>query len=230
MDILDYHRLKIFKVVADVKSFSKAGELLFLTQPTITHQIKKIENYLGVILFERSKNGIKLTSAGELFYKHVSKILEDYSELEKEISQFKQDFHKNIILGASTTIGEYLIPALIREFYKKNPNIKINLFIGNSKEVEEGVSSKSFYIGLVEDEVNKEKYERIEFFKDEIILIASSDNPIPEEIDISDLINHRFVFREEGSGTRNILERNLHKYNIKLKAVMEIKSSRAIKQ
>jgi len=228
MDVLDYHKLRIFKVVADVKSFSKAAELLFLTQPTITHQIKKLENYLGVILFERSKNGIKLTPAGELFYKHVTKILEDYSELEEEISKIKRDFHKKIILGASTTIGEYLIPSLIREFYKKNKNVKINLFIGNSKEVEEGVFSKSFYIGLVEDEVSKDKYERIEFFNDEIILIASNNMKIPKEISVFELKKYKFVFREEGSGTRNIIEKYLKKYNLKIDPIMEIKSSRAI--
>jgi len=228
MDNLDYHKLKIFKVVADVKSFSKAADLLFLTQPTITHQIKKLENYLGVILFERSKSGIKLTPAGELFYKHVSKILEDYSKLEEEISKIKKDIHRKLILGASTTIGEYLIPSLIGEFYKKNKNIKINLFIGNSKEVEEGVFSKSFYIGLVEDEVNKDKYERIEFFNDEIILIASNNLDLPEEISVFDLKNFNFVFREEGSGTRNIIEKYLKKYDLKIDPIMEIKSSRAI--
>jgi DNA-binding transcriptional LysR family regulator len=228
MDILDYHRLKIFKVVADVKSFSRAGELLFLSQPTITHQIRKLENNLGVILFERSKNGIKLTPAGELFYQHVSKILEDYAKLEDELSKFKRDFYKNLIIGASSTIGEYLIPPFIREFYKKNPEIKINLFIGNSKEVEEGISSKSFYIGLVEDEVSKEKYQKVKFFRDEIILIASKDMKIEDEIGIEDLKNYNFVFREEGSGTRNILEKHLKKFNLDIIPVMEIKSSRAI--
>ena len=228
MDILDYHRLKIFKVVADVKSFSRAGELLFLSQPTITHQIRKLENNLGVILFERSKNGIKLTPAGELFYQHVSKILEDYAKLEDELSKFKRDFYKNLIIGASSTIGEYLIPPFIREFYKKNPEIKINLFIGNSKEVEEGISSKSFYIGLVEDEVSKEKYQKVKFFRDEIILIVSKDMKIEDEIGIEDLKNYNFVFREEGSGTRNILEKHLKKFNLDITPVMEIKSSRAI--
>jgi DNA-binding transcriptional LysR family regulator len=228
MEILDYHKLKIFKVVADVKSFSKAGELLFLSQPTITHQIKKLENYLGVILFERSKNGIKLTPAGELFYKHVSKILEEYAELEEEISKFKKDFHKNIILGASTTIGEYLIPDFLREFYKNNKNIKISLFIGNSKEVEEGISSKSFYIGLIEDEIKSDKYEKVEFFKDEIILIASKNLDIPNIISVDDFSKYQFVFREEGSGTRNIIEKYLKKFNQSIKPSMEIKSSRAI--
>jgi len=228
MDILDYHRLKIFKVVADVKSFSRAGELLFLSQPTITHQIRKLENSLGVILFERSKNGIKLTSAGELFYQHVSKILEDYTRLEEDLSKFKKDFYKNLVLGASTTIGEYLIPPFIRSFYESNPEIKINLFIGNSKEVEEGISSKSFYIGLVEDEISEEKYNKVEFFKDEIILIASKNMDIEGEISVNNLGDFKFVFREEGSGTRNILEKYLKQFGLKINPVMEIKSNRAI--
>ncbi|RUM60675.1 MAG: LysR family transcriptional regulator [Persephonella sp.] len=228
MEVLDYHKLKIFKVVADVKSFSKASELLFLTQPTITQQIKKIENYLGITLFKRDKSGVYLTKEGERFYKYVEKILEDYQILEKEIISLKQKKNQTLFIGASSTIGEYLLPPILAKFLKGKDYIKTNLFIGNSKEVEEGVLSKTFYIGLIEDDINSSKFDRYKFFEDEIVLIASSKNPIPEEIEIKELEKHKIIFREKGSGTRNIVQKFLKIKNININPVMEIGSSKAI--
>ena len=228
MEVLDYHKLKIFKTVADTKSFSKAAELLFLSQPTVTLQIKKIENYLGITLFRRDKKGVILTKEGEIFYKYISKILEDYDLLEEGLSDLKENLQRSLRIGASTTIGDFLLPDILPSFLKDKSDIKVSLFVGNSKEIEEGILSKTFYIGLLEDEVHSNKYEIIEFFNDEIILIASQNTDIPDEIDIKDLKKYKFIFRETGSGTRNIVEKTLEKKGIKIKPDMEISSSKAI--
>ncbi len=228
MEVLDYHKLKIFKTVADTKSFSKAAELLFLSQPTVTLQIKKIENYLGITLFRRDKKGVFLTAEGKIFYEYASKILDDYNLMEEGLSNLKENLQKSLRIGASTTIGDFLIPDILPQFLRGKENIKVNLFVGNSKEIEEGVLSKIFYVGLIEDEVHSNKYEQFEFFSDEIILIASKMSEIPEEIDVKELNKYRFVFREQGSGTRNIVEKRLEKENVKIKPDIEISSSKAI--
>ncbi len=228
MEVLDYHKLKIFKVVADVKSFSKASELLFLTQPTITQQIKKIENYLGITLFKRDKKGVYLTREGKEFYKYVEKILEDYRLLEDKITDLKLRKSSSLFLGASSTIGEYLLPTLLTDFFNSKGYVKINLFIGNSKEVEEGILSKTFYIGLVEDEITSSKFVKYKFYEDEIVLIASSKNKIENEIDLSDISKFEIIFREKGSGTRNTVHKFLKKKNINISPIMEVGSSKAI--
>ena len=228
MEVLDYHKLKIFKTVADTRSFSKAAELLFLSQPTVTLQIKKIENYLGITLFKREKKGVTLTEEGKLLYRYASKILDDYSLLEEGLSNLRENLQKSLRIGASTTIGDFLLPDILPDFIKNKGDIKVNLFVGNSKEIEEGILSKTFYIGLIEDEVHSNKYEQFEFFSDEIILIASKNMDIPEVIKPEDLKNYRFVFREQGSGTRNIVEKKLEKKGVKIKADIEISSSKAI--
>ncbi|NPA13441.1 MAG: LysR family transcriptional regulator [Aquificae bacterium] len=228
MEILDYHRLKIFKTVADTKSFSKAAELLFLSQPTITLQIKKIENYLGITLFRRDKKGVFLTPEGEIFYRYASRILEDYNLMEEGLSNLKENLQKSLRIGASTTIGDFLLPEILADFIKGKEDIKVNLFVGNSKEIEEGIQSKIFYIGLIEDEVFSNKYEKVEFFHDEIILIASKDMYIPDEIEAEELAKYRFIFREQGSGTRNIVEKKLETKGVRLKPDVEISSSKAI--
>ncbi len=228
MEVLDYHKLKIFKTVADTRSFSKAAELLFLSQPTVTLQIKKIENYLGITLFKREKKGVILTEEGKLLYQYASKILDDYSLLEEGLSNLRENLQKSLRIGASTTIGDFLLPDILPDFIKNKGDIKVNLFVGNSKEIEEGILSKTFYIGLIEDEVHSNKYEQFEFFSDEIILIASKNMDIPEVVKPEDLKNYRFVFREQGSGTRNIVEKKLEKKGVKIKADIEISSSKAI--
>jgi DNA-binding transcriptional LysR family regulator len=228
MEVLDYHKLKIFKTVADTKSFSKAAELLFLSQPTVTLQIKKIENYLGITLFRRDKKGVILTEEGKILYEYASKILDDYNLLEEGLSNLKENLQRSLRIGASTTIGDFLLPDILPSFLGKKEDIKVNLFVGNSKEIEEGILSKTFYIGLIEDEVHSNKYEQFEFFSDEIILIASKDTDIPDVVAPKDLQNYRFVFREQGSGTRNIVEKKLEKEGVKIKADIEISSSKAI--
>ena len=228
MEVLDYHKLKIFKTVADTRSFSKAAELLFLSQPTVTLQIKKIENYLGITLFKREKKGVVLTEEGKILYQYASKILEDYNFLEEGLSNLKDNLQKSLRIGASTTIGDFLLPDLLPEFIKSKKDIKVNLFVGNSKEIEEGILSKIFYVGLIEDEVHSNKYEQFEFFNDEIILIASKNSPVSELIEPKDLRKFRFIFREQGSGTRNIVEKRLEKEGVRIKPEIEISSSKAI--
>ncbi|WP_456464519.1 LysR substrate-binding domain-containing protein [Persephonella sp.] len=228
MEVLDYHKLKIFKTVADTRSFSKAAELLFLSQPTVTLQIKKIENYLGITLFKREKKGVVLTEEGKLLYQYASKILDDYSLLEEGLSNLRENLQRNLRIGASTTIGDFLLPDILPDFIKNKGDIKVNLFVGNSKEIEEGILSKTFYIGLIEDEVHSNKYEKFEFFSDEIILIASKNTNIPDVIEPENLKKYKFVFREQGSGTRNIIEKKLEKKGVRIKADIEISSSKAI--
>ncbi len=229
MEVLDYHKLKIFKTVADTGSFSKAAELLFLSQPTVTLQIKKIENYLGVVLFKRDRKKVVLTEEGKILYQYASKIIEDYILLEEKLSNVKKGLQKRIVVGASTTIGEFLLPEKISSFLQEN-DVLFNLFIGNSKEIEEGILSKSFYIGLIEDEITSSKFEKIPFYSDEIVLIASKKSSIPESISLSDLKKYRFIFREKGSGTRNIVEKHLREKGISITPHLEISSSKAIAQ
>ncbi|WP_457621769.1 LysR substrate-binding domain-containing protein [Persephonella sp.] len=228
MEVLDYHKLKIFKTVADTGSFSKAAQLLFLSQPTVTLQIKKIENYLGITLFKRDKKGVSLTEEGKTLYFYASKIIEDYLLMEEDLSQMKVNFKKNLVLGASTTVGEFFLPEVISDYLKKLPDVKIHLFIGNSKEIEEGILSRSFYIGVIEDEVSSNKLEVVGFFEDEIILVGANIDKIPDSVNIDDLEDFRFIFREKGSGTRNVVEKVLKKSGIEIKPFMEVGSSKAI--
>jgi len=224
MEVLDYHKLRIFKAVADLKSFSKAAQMLFLSQPTVTLQIKKIENYLGMTLFRRHKSNLELTEEGKVLYQFTSKIIEDYMNMEENLKNVRKT--SVLYIGCSSTIGDYLLPKIIIKFISENPEVSIKIFIGNSKEVEDGVLSKIFNIGLVEDNIISNKLDISEFYEDEIILIASKNNSISEYLKTqNELKNYKFIFRELGSGTRNIVEQSL---KIKISPSMEVSSSKAI--
>jgi len=224
MEVLDYHKLRIFKAVADLKSFSKAAQMLFLSQPTVTLQIKKIENYLGMTLFRRHKSNLELTEEGKVLYQFASKIIEDYMNMEENLKNVRKT--SVLYIGCSSTIGDYLLPKVITKFLSENPEVSIKIFIGNSKEVEDGVLSKIFNIGLVEDNIVSNKLDVSEFYEDEIILIASKNNSISEYLKTqNELKNYKFIFRELGSGTRNIVEQSL---KIKISPSMEVSSSKAI--
>jgi len=224
MEVLDYHKLRIFKAVADLKSFSKAAQMLFLSQPTVTLQIKKIENYLGMTLFRRHKSNLELTEEGKILYQFASKIIEDYMNMEENLKNVRKT--SILYIGCSSTIGDYLLPKIITKFISENPEVNIKIFIGNSKEVEDGVLSKIFNIGLVEDNIISNKLDVYEFYEDEIILIASKNNSISEYLKTqNELKNYKFIFREFGSGTRNIVEQSL---KIKISPSMEVSSSKAI--
>jgi DNA-binding transcriptional LysR family regulator len=224
MEVLDYHKLRIFKAVTDLKSFSKAAQMLFLSKPTVTLQIRKIENYLGMTLFRRHKSNLELTEEGKVLYQFASKIIEDYINMEENLKNVRKT--SVLYIGCSSTIGDYLLPKIITKFLSENPEVSIKIFIGNSKEVEDGVLSKIFNIGLVEDNIISNKLDISEFYEDEIILIASKNNSISEYLKTqSELKNYKFIFREFGSGTRNIVEQSL---KIKISPSMEVSSSKAI--
>jgi len=224
MEVLDYHKLRIFKAVADLKSFSKAAQMLFLSQPTVTLQIKKIENYLGMTLFRRHKSKLELTEEGKVLYQFANKIIEDYMNMEENLKNVRKT--SVLYIGCSSTIGDYLLPKIITKFLSENSEVSIKIFIGNSKEVEDGVLSKIFNIGLVEDNIISNKLDISEFYEDEIILVASKNNSISEYLKTqNELKNYKFIFRELGSGTRNIVEQSL---KIKISPSMEVSSSKAI--
>lgn len=225
MEVLDYHKLRIFKTVADLKSISKAAHILFISQPTVTLQIKKIENYLGTTLFRRGKNNLELTEEGKLLYRYAEKILNQYTELEEELKDVKREKFSILNIATSSTIGDFLLPKIVPKFLRENSNIKLNLFVGNSKEVEEAVLSKVFNLGLIEDKIESNKLSVKKFFEDEIVGIASINSSIPKEISLQDLKKYKLITREQGSGTRNVVEKSLGR---KLEPVMEVSSSKAI--
>ncbi|MBI5025282.1 MAG: LysR family transcriptional regulator [Nitrospirae bacterium] len=231
---MDDHKLRVFCTVAETKSFSKASEIIHLTQPAVSLQIQALEELYGIKLFDRSSSAVSLTRPGEILYKYAKEILSLYSSAEKEISEITGLVKGSVTIGASSTIGNYLLPGVIADFRKKYPKVKVHLFIGNTKRIVELLSSGNIDVGLVEGDVNRQKIIVERLLLDELILIVPHTHPWAKHanISISELPKEAFIFREEGSGTRQVVEKYLAKYDIlpqNLKISLILGSTEAIK-
>ncbi|MBF0327908.1 MAG: LysR family transcriptional regulator [Nitrospirae bacterium] len=213
---LEDHKLKVFCTVAETKSFSKTSEIIHLTQPAVSLQIQALEELYETKLFDRSSSTINLTAAGEILYKYSKDILALYTELGKEIGKITGLIKGSITIGASTTIGNYILPSLILDFKKNHPKIKINVFIKNTQKILELMNSGIIDMGLVEGEISRQKIKSEPFITDELALIVPTAHPWAKKklISVLDLIKEPFIIREEGSGTRQMIEKYLAGHGI----------------
>lgn len=233
--VMEDHKLKVFCTVADTKSFSKASEIIHLTQPAVSLQIQALEELYETKLFDRSSSTVSLTPAGEILYKYAKEILALYSAAQKNIWELTGLAKGSISVGASTTIGNHLLPAVIADFRRTHPKIKIHLSVGNTKRIVEFLNSGNIDIGLVEGDVARQKLIVEKLISDELVVIVPPLHPWAKkkEISIYDATKEPFVLREEGSGTRQILEKYLNKHGISthdMKASMMLGSTEAIKE
>ena len=231
---MDDHKLKVFCTVAETKSFSKASEIIRLTQPAVSLQIQALEEIYGTKLFNRSGCIITLTPAGEVLYKYAKEINTLYTAAEKELGAFTGQVKGVVTIGASSTIGNYVLPAVIAEFRKKYPKVAVHLLTANTKTIVDYLNAGGIDIALVEGEVKKQKLIVEKLIPDEMVLIMHPLHPWARKSNVSifDVAKEPFIFREEGSGTRQMIEKYLIKHGISpqsIKIVFIMGSTESIK-
>jgi DNA-binding transcriptional LysR family regulator len=232
---MEDHKLKVFCTVAETKSFSKASEIIHLTQPAVSLQIQALEEVYETKLFDRTSSTVVLTPAGEILYKYAKEILSLFAAVEKDIGEITGLVKGSISIGASTTIGNYVLPSVISDFKRKSPKIKIHLLVGNTKRIVEFLNAGNIDLGIVEGEVTKYKIKTEKLIADELTLIVPANHPWAKkkEISLLDILKEPFIFREEGSGTRQVIEKYLSKRGIspqKMKITTILGSTEAIKE
>jgi DNA-binding transcriptional LysR family regulator len=227
-------RLKVFFTVANRLSFTKAATELFITQPAISKHIQELEEQHKIKLFDRNGSKISLTKAGELLLKHTKNIFEIYREIDFDLSALINQLQGTLRLGASTTISQYIIPPLLARFHQKLQDIKVTLLNGNTEQIESALLNKEIEIGIVEGQSKNQAIKYTKFLKDELVLVCNSKNPLvnKEEITKEDLKTMRFLMREQGSGTLEVIEYALKPFEIKLSQLtieMQLGSTESIK-
>jgi len=227
-------RLKVFFTVANRLSFTKAAKELFITQPAISKHIQELEEQYKIKFFERNGSKISLTNAGELLLKHTKNIFEVYREIDFDMSALINQQRGLLRLGASTTISQYIIPPLLARFHQKLQEIKVNLLNGNTEQIEKALLNKEIEIGIVEGQSKNQSIKYTEFLKDELVLVCNSKNPLinKESVNQEDLKSMRFVMREQGSGTLEVIEYALKPFEINLSQLtieMQLGSTESIK-
>lgn len=227
-------RLKVFQSVAKNLSFTKASQELFISQPAITKHIQELEASYNTRLFDRQGNRISLTEAGKLLLEHSERILDDYKRLEYEMHLTQGSYRGELRLGASTTISQYVLPPLLASFIRKFPQIKLSVFSGNSREIENVLENHRSDLGMVEGTSRIPGLKYTTFLKDELVAIVSTNCKlnIHEEITPEQLTSIPLVLREQGSGTLEVFERALQKHHIRmssLQVLMYLGSTESIK-
>ena len=227
-------RLKVFQSVAKNLSFTKASQELFISQPAITKHVQELETAYQTRLFDRQGSKISLTESGKLLLEHCERILEDYKRLEYEMHLLHNEYTGELKLGASTTIAQYVLPAMLGGFIGKFPEVSLSLMNGNSREIEVALQEHRIDLGLVEGVFRLPNLKYTTFLEDELVAVIRTNSKLPvgEEITPEELLDLPLVLRERGSGTLDVFERALQQHNIKLsslKVLMYLGSTESIK-
>ena len=195
-------RLKVFRAVAERLSFTRAADELFVTQPAVTKHINELEKQLGVPLFVRRRNAVALTPQGELLLGYVRRLLALYAELNDAFAGDGETFGGELAVGASTTISQYVLPAILSRFKKRYPEVRLTLCNGNTELIERMVADEKLDFGVIEGNAGNPQLHYETFMEDELVLVTASSNRSlrQEEIAAADLKKLPLVIRERDRG------------------------------
>lgn len=211
---MDFKQIEAFINVAKYKSFSKAANSSFLSQPAISSHIASLEKELRVQLFDRTSKEVLLTPAGESFLKYAIDILNTRDKAIFNLANFNETISGKLRLAASTTPCNTIVPSLIKEFYTLYPDVSFDVTEQSSGSIIENIIKFDCEIGLVGELVNDEKIKSYNLIDDDLVVISPPDFHIPEFISIESLFKYKFILREQGSATRKTFEDALRKQNI----------------
>jgi len=204
----DLRQLEIFRNVVELKSFSKAADVVFLAQASVSERIATLESMVGTRLLDRLGRQVVPTRAGELLYKHAVLLLEMRKTASLEMQDFLGMKRGEVHIGGSTIPGEYILPKVIGRFREKYPLVSISLTIANTREIEGRVLDGNLELGVVGSKSSNRSLIQHELWKDELVLAVPAKHRLAEkdEILLKDIYKEPFILREAGSGTLKIME------------------------
>ncbi|TMF38883.1 MAG: LysR family transcriptional regulator [Chloroflexi bacterium] len=224
-------QLRTFKTVADLNSFSLAAQRLKLSQPSISYQVKELEETLGLPLLDRLGKRVQLTEAGTLLYGYARRMLDVLDEATVAIEEIRGIKRGSLRVGASTTVGIYLLPAALGAFKKLHPGLVISLEIGTRTRVQEQVLRNELDLAVVGPASKDPELAIIPFLSDELVVVAPAGHPLASSrsLGLKELADQPFIMREVASGSRLSFEKAARKAGARLKVAMELGSNGAIK-
>ncbi|NYE57689.1 LysR family transcriptional regulator [Carboxydothermus ferrireducens] len=231
---MNLYQFELFCQIAKVRSFTKAAKLMHLTQPAISAQVQAMENFYGTKLFERSATGVKLTPAGELVYKYAQHFLAEHEKLEREIDNLLGTNAQTIVIGASSTIGNFALPCNVWSFKEKYPEANIRIEVDNSKKVIDMVMEDKVDFGLAEGpEFTHPDLEVKKVGESQVVIITSPELPLARQdsITVEELKKLPLIMREPGSSVREVFFDAIKKAGVpakELNIVLELGSFQGV--
>jgi len=238
---MDIRRLEAFRKVYELGSFSKAGQGLFLSQPTISAHVLSLEQELGTQLFDRLGRTIMPTQAGEILYRHVLQVFAALETARAEVELLQQKVAGELLIGGSTIPATYILPQRLAEFSRRYPDVRLRLTVGDSQDIISAVASGELALGVVGLSVNDQELLFSQLLEDQLAVLCSRKLPgidaLCEQgapvIPVENLRQWPWVMREHGSGTRKAFELALGSSGLDIRAlntVIEARSHEAVVQ
>lgn len=223
-------RMNTFIAVCEHMNLTRAAEQLNITQPAVTQHIHYLEDYYGIKLIAYEGKKLYLTEAGMVLYRTAVTLKHDESYLKEQIRNLNK---KRLILGATLTIGEFVMADHIKAIINTYPDIELRMIIGNTSELLEKLYQSEIDFAIVEGNFTKRDYDYLVYSQERYIPVCHKDYSFHSKpVKLSDLLSERIIIREKGSGTREILEKSLEARNLNLgdfRHVIEIGGMNAIK-
>lgn len=227
-------RLQVFHAVAKHLSFTKAADALFMTQPAVTAQIRQLEEMYNTRLFDRVQGRISLTAEGGVALEYAERILAQSAELDMRLRESSGLIAGLLLVGASTTIADFLLPPVFGEFKGRHPSVTPRLFVANSETVQDRVAERTLDLGFIEGDSHLPTLASDVCCEDELRVVCAPSHPLARRRALApgDLVAHAYISREPGSGTREVVDHYLRKAGVgadALQIAMEVGSPEAIK-
>jgi DNA-binding transcriptional LysR family regulator len=225
--------LEIFETVAESGSISLASQKLHISQPAVTSQIKQLEARLGVTLFDRLPRGVRLTDAGGMLREYTRRIFALSREAQQRVQDLKELRMGSVLIGASSTIGNYFLPDHIADFHRRHPNIHIELRVANTHAIVDDLLGDRITLGFVEGSFESDELEASRFMEDAIIPVADATHPsaLRRERQVPSALAHEtLIVREPGSGTREYVDRLIHEQGLRFAGEISLGSTELVKR
>lgn len=229
---MNFNHLRIFWSVAKNSSYSRAAEELYVGQSNVSIQVKKLEEELGIDLFEQLGKKIYLTNAGEELFSYANKIFSLAEEANSAIQQLKGLHSGRLVIGASTTPGIYLLPSVVSSFQMNYPDLDIVLEISNTHKVQEQLLANQLDLGIVGQELVNDQLCIELLHEDELVVIVAPNHPLAKKscVPLAQILGEHLILREQGSSTRKVVEEKARSLGFDFKSSMQLSGVEAIKR
>jgi DNA-binding transcriptional LysR family regulator len=228
---MNRNHLAIFQAVAEKGSFSRAAEALEISQPAVSRQVAELESKLGLRLLDRLPRGTCLTQAGVLLSQYVAQIQALEKNAAAAMAEMRGLSSGRITIGASTTIGAYLLPPLVAEFSRRNPRIEVQIRIDNTQVIQQALLAGDLHIAFTEGFAEDPHLRATVFYTDELVAIVPPGHALLKlpHVNLKQFLAEPLILREPGSGTRAVIESYMSRAGVVLKPKLELTSTEAIK-
>jgi DNA-binding transcriptional LysR family regulator len=223
-------KFKTLVAVVQLRSFSRAAGILNLSQPAVSKQIASLQSQYGMQLFQQPVRQCVLTPAGEVLFRHALSVLEAYRNLQEAMGAIEHATPRTLMVGASTVPGQYILPLLVGPFMSRHPNVLVNITIHDTREVGSRLLHGEVDLALTGIPLNLPGVATHALFDDELVLIAPLCHALStrEQVCLQDIEGEVFIWREQGSATRQVLEDALGSAVSRLRRTLELGNTQAV--